>query len=243
MSSTRPTSSTRRAPVRCSTRSAFGTEFGRQSGIDVRNTGIFPNGTNTIVGNPFNPTYFGPVTFIHHFTGANTDGVTTADFQQQISAEHAVGLCARHDRNHALSAVDRRAALSIASTSRRLDMNTSPGTRRNRVDNKLSPQAAVIVKPMENLSIYGVYSVSYPAGLRRPVQRAEQRHRDPRAAEVREQGGRRQMEHLSAAALQRRRLRPQADQCAAGRSEQSGILHPVGQQPDPAASRPTSTAT
>src|SRR5262249_27450094 len=27
---------------------AFGTEFGRESGIDVRNTGIFPNGTSTI---------------------------------------------------------------------------------------------------------------------------------------------------------------------------------------------------
>src|SRR5262249_10621588 len=48
---------------------AFGTEFGRQSGIDVRNTGIFPNGTNTIVSNPFAPTYFGPIAFIHQFPG------------------------------------------------------------------------------------------------------------------------------------------------------------------------------
>jgi catecholate siderophore receptor len=44
---------------------AFGTEFGRESGIDLRNTGFFPNGTNTIVGDPFNPTYFGTVNFNH----------------------------------------------------------------------------------------------------------------------------------------------------------------------------------
>ena len=49
-------------------------------GSIYRNTGIFPNGTNTTGGAiPFNPTYFGPVTFIHHSTGVNADGVTTAD--------------------------------------------------------------------------------------------------------------------------------------------------------------------
>ena len=31
--------------------------------------------------------------------------------QQQISPQHRVGLCARHDRNHALAAIDRRRAL------------------------------------------------------------------------------------------------------------------------------------
>ena len=40
-----------------------------------------------------------------------------------------------------------------------LDQNTN--TNRDRVDTKLSPQAAVIVKPIDNLSIYGAYSVSY----------------------------------------------------------------------------------
>ena len=39
----------------------FGTELGRQAGIDVRNTGLFPNGTNTEADNPFAPTYFGPI--------------------------------------------------------------------------------------------------------------------------------------------------------------------------------------
>ena len=29
----------------------------------------FPNGTNTIVADPFNPTYFGAVNFVHHSHG------------------------------------------------------------------------------------------------------------------------------------------------------------------------------
>ena len=40
-----------------------------------------------------------------------------------------------------------------------LDMNTN--TNRARVDEKLSPQGAVIVKPVDNLSIYAAYSTSF----------------------------------------------------------------------------------
>jgi catecholate siderophore receptor len=40
-----------------------------------------------------------------------------------------------------------------------LDKNTN--RQRARVDDKVSPQAAVIVKPIDNLSIYTAYSVSY----------------------------------------------------------------------------------
>jgi catecholate siderophore receptor len=40
-----------------------------------------------------------------------------------------------------------------------LDMNTN--TRQGRIDDKISPQAAVIVKPIDSLSIYTAYSVSY----------------------------------------------------------------------------------
>src|SRR5262249_537642 len=63
----------------------FGTEFGRQTGVDIRNTGDFPSATpfglnKTIVMNPFAPTYFGPVTFIHHYSNTDIgDGVTSAD--------------------------------------------------------------------------------------------------------------------------------------------------------------------
>ncbi len=58
---------------------AFGTEFGRQSGIDLRNTGLFPNGTNAMEADPFNPTYFGPINFVHQLPGAFSPGVTSAD--------------------------------------------------------------------------------------------------------------------------------------------------------------------
>ncbi|MFZ0093980.1 MAG: TonB-dependent siderophore receptor, partial [Pseudolabrys sp.] len=137
---------------------AFGMEFGRQSGIDVRNTGIFPNGTNTIVANPFAPTYFGPVTFIHQYPGAFSPGVTTPDsnskyllYTQSAYARDTIEITrwlqmiagARYDR------FDESA----------LDMNTN--TNRGLVNNKVSPQAAVIVKPIDNLSIYGAYSISY----------------------------------------------------------------------------------
>ena len=40
-----------------------------------------------------------------------------------------------------------------------LDMNTN--INRSLVNTNVSPQAAVIVKPMPNFSIYGTYSVSY----------------------------------------------------------------------------------
>ena len=40
-----------------------------------------------------------------------------------------------------------------------LDQNTN--ILRSRVDNKMSPQAAVIFKPIDNLSLYSAYSISY----------------------------------------------------------------------------------
>ena len=67
--STRPTSPTRpTGPVLHTL--TFGTEFGLQAGFAQRDTGFFPeNGlANTIVVNPFAPTYFGPVTSSHHIS-------------------------------------------------------------------------------------------------------------------------------------------------------------------------------
>ena len=65
-----------------------------------------------IVANPFAPTYFGPVTFIHHFTGTNTRRRHHARFEQQISAEHRIRpMFADTSRDYALAAVDRRRAL------------------------------------------------------------------------------------------------------------------------------------
>lgn len=127
---------------------AFGTEFGRQSGIDNRNTGLFPNGTNTQVGNPFDPTYFGPVNFTHLATDSNSAyrlDIASAYARDTVEITRWLQVIGggRFDR------------FDISA----LDQNT--GINRARVDRMVSPQAAVIVKPVDNVSFYGAYSVSY----------------------------------------------------------------------------------
>ena len=137
---------------------AFGTEFGRQTGVDIRNTAIFPNGTNTEVGNPFSPTYFGTVTFIHHRTGINADGVTTPD------SDSKYGLNVESAYVRDTIEITRWLQLIGGIRVDRFDMSATDrntNTDRARVDTKLSPQAAVIFKPEENLSVYGAYSVSF----------------------------------------------------------------------------------
>ncbi|QDM24190.1 TonB-dependent siderophore receptor [Tardiphaga sp. vice154] len=131
---------------------AFGTEFGRQTGISLRNTGFFPTASgglsNTVTANPFAPTYFGPVTFQHIATDANSKyrlNIASGYVQDQIEVTRWLQFIAgvRYD------------SFDLAA----LDQNT--GILRNRTDEKLSPRAAVIVKPIDNLSIYGSYSISY----------------------------------------------------------------------------------
>jgi catecholate siderophore receptor len=129
---------------------AFGTEFGRQTGISRRNSGIFPNNGNSAfdVVNPFNPTYFGPVVFSHIPSDANSKyrlNIASVYAQDQIELARWLQLFvgARYD-SFDLSA---------------LDQNTN--ILRERIDEKVSPRAAVILKPVENLSIYTAYSISY----------------------------------------------------------------------------------
>jgi len=136
----------------------FGTEFGRQTGVDIRNTGVFPNGTNTIVQNPFAPTYFGPVNFVHHFTGTNTDGVTTPDSNSRYALNVQSGYVRdtiEINRGVQLIAGARFDRFDMSAT----DMNTN--RNRNRVDNLVSPQGAIIIKPTDAMSVYTVYSISY----------------------------------------------------------------------------------
>ena len=72
---------------------AFGTEFGRQTGLSQRNSGQFPNGAlpspSFVTVNPFNPTYFGPVTFNHIASDANSKyrlNIRSGYVQDQIEA-------------------------------------------------------------------------------------------------------------------------------------------------------------
>jgi catecholate siderophore receptor len=129
---------------------AFGTEFGRQTGLSLRDSGQFPAnaGLSYVVVNPFNPTYFGPVTFNHIASDANSKyrlNIASGYAQDQIEVtrwlQFLVG--ARYD-SFDLSA---------------LDQNTN--TLRNRVDEKISPRAAVIVKPIDTVSLYTAWSASY----------------------------------------------------------------------------------
>lgn len=138
---------------------AFGTELGRQSGIDLRNTGLFPNGSAVSdLASAFDPTYFGPITFVHQFPGSFSPGVSRPDSNSRYHAD-VTSIYAR-------DTIDVTRWLQLIGGARldrfnlsALDANTN--TRLSRTDNKISPQAAVIVKPVDNLSIYGAYSVSY----------------------------------------------------------------------------------
>ena len=129
---------------------AFGTEFGRQTGLSRRDSGIFPNNGNQAfdVVNPFSPTYFGPVVFNHLASDANSKyrlNIASGYAQDQIELTRWLQLFAglRYD--------------SFDLTA--LDLNSN--ITRNRVDEKISPRAAIIVKPVDNLSIYTAYSISY----------------------------------------------------------------------------------
>jgi catecholate siderophore receptor len=143
---------------------AFGTEFGRQTGIDLRNTGDFPSATqpggllNTIVVNPFAPTYFGPVTFIHHPTATNPDGVTSAD----SNSKYGLNIESAYVRD--TLEITRWMQIIAGVRFDRFDMSATDNNtniQRARLDDLASPQVALILKPAQNLSVYGAYSVSY----------------------------------------------------------------------------------
>lgn len=129
---------------------AFGTEFGRQTGLSRRDSGIFPNNGNKAfdVVNPFAPTYFGPVVFNHIASDGNSKyrlNIASGYAQDQIELTRWLQLFVgiRYD-SFDLSALDLNANIL-----------------RSRVDDKISPRAAVIVKPIDSLSIYTAYSISY----------------------------------------------------------------------------------
>jgi catecholate siderophore receptor len=129
---------------------AFGTEFGRQTGLSQRNSGQFPlnGGASWVTVNPFNPTYFGPVTFNHIATDAKSKyrlNIESAYVQDQIELSRWMQLLvgARYDR--------------FDMTAR--DLNTT--ITRNRLDDPISPRAAVIVKPVDSVSLYTSWAVSY----------------------------------------------------------------------------------
>jgi catecholate siderophore receptor len=125
-----------------------GFELGRQLTDNFRQTGFF-NNTTTSITTPYNdPTNYTPVTFRQSATDANnhlTTGLAAAYVQDQVQITRFVQVVAgvRYDyfdlKYH----------------------NNRNNDNLRRIDSLLSPRFGIVIKPVNRLSLYGNYSVSY----------------------------------------------------------------------------------
>jgi catecholate siderophore receptor len=125
-----------------------GVELGRQRTNNLRNTGFF-NDVSTSLQAPFdNPTISTPVTYRPNATDANNRlrlnlGAVYLQDQIELSRYVQVVVGVRYDyfdlKYH----------------------NNRNGDDLRRIDNLVSPRVGVVVKPLDELSLYGSYSVSY----------------------------------------------------------------------------------
>lgn len=125
-----------------------GAELGQQSGLNFRQDGFFNGTSTTLAVSPLNPVTYVPVTFRNTATGANNTyslGLAAGYLQDQIEVtkflQFIVGL--RFDR------------FDLATRDRRT------GAVLGRTDDLTSPRAGIVVKPLDNVALYGSYSVSY----------------------------------------------------------------------------------
>jgi catecholate siderophore receptor len=125
-----------------------GAELGRQSTENFRNTGYF-NNTATSYNVPFDrPTVAVPVTFRQSNTDADNHGVATvaalyAQHELTLGSHWQTVLGLRYDRFHLTY------------------NNKRNGDELVRFDAKVSPRAGLVFKPVEPLSVYATYSVSF----------------------------------------------------------------------------------
>ena len=125
-----------------------GFEVGRQQTENFRNTGFFNNTVTSVLAPFANPTIDTPVTYRQSATDADNDltaKVAAAYVQDQVKLTEHVQLLAglRFDRFD-------------------LDFNNHRNTEDfDRTDELVSPRAGVVVKPIEPLSLYASYSISY----------------------------------------------------------------------------------
>ncbi|MCS3898219.1 catecholate siderophore receptor [Bradyrhizobium japonicum USDA 38] len=127
----------------------FGAEVGRQNGLNYRQSGLFNGISSTITIDPRNPTSYVPVTFANNGgTDANNTyklNLGAVYVQDQVEITRYLELIGGLRFDHFdLTSRDRRTFVEL-----------------NRVDDLVSPRAGVVFKPLENLSIYGSYSISY----------------------------------------------------------------------------------
>lgn len=128
----------------------FGGEVGNQSGLAYRQSGYFNGNTaqTSLAVNPLNPTSFGQVNFRNTASDANNTynlNLGAIYVQDQVEITRYLQLIGglRFDRFE-LSSRDRRT-----------------GAVQTRTDDLVSPRAGVIVKPVDNVSVYYSYSISY----------------------------------------------------------------------------------
>ncbi len=125
-----------------------GTEFGRQLTDNFRNTGYFNNTSTSIQVAFANPTTNVPVTFRQSATDADNHlslnlGAGFVQDQVELSRYVQAILGVRYDHF----------GLTYH--------NNRTGETLSRVDRLVSPRFGLVIKPVEALSLYGSYSVSY----------------------------------------------------------------------------------
>lgn len=127
-----------------------GTEFGSQSGFNFRQSGFFNNNAavTALPVSAYAPFAYGPVGFFNRPSDANNTyrlGLFAAYLQDQLEITKYVQLIGgiRFDQ------------FDLNSTDLRTNIVQS------RQDSLWSPRLGIVVKPLDNVSVYGSYSVSY----------------------------------------------------------------------------------
>jgi catecholate siderophore receptor len=125
-----------------------GTEFGRQLTDNFRNTGFFNNAATSLIVPFASPQTTVPVTFRQSATDADNHlrtNVAAVFVQDQIVVSPAIQLLAGLRYDHfGLQYHNNRTREML-----------------ERPDDLLSPRAGIVIKPVDAVSLYGRYSVSY----------------------------------------------------------------------------------
>jgi catecholate siderophore receptor len=133
----------------------FGTEFGQEKSANARFTGIFANGTATSDAIPAsNPVSFGVVNFAGLPTDARNQtklNIAAVYAQDQIELTRWLQVIGgvRFDR------------FDLGYVNLNGQNAATFGQTFGRIDNLVSPRIGVVIKPVEQVSYYASYSVSY----------------------------------------------------------------------------------
>ena len=201
---------------------AFGTEFGRQTGVDAQHRPFPANGGASIGRRQsVQPDLF-RAGHLHHIANATPTA--------SIGSTSSRPMCRTRSRSRA------GCSSSVGARYRQfrpeaLDRNTN--TSRSAGRRQISPRAAVILKPIDTVSLYTAWSISYLPASGDQFSALNDGTLILQPQKFEQHGGRRQVEHQSEAAVHGRGLRSDPDQCADRRPEQSRVLLPVRSAPDP----------